>query len=115
MKTLTTLLILISFAAIGQEKALSINRVFNLSPVQTTTESLIALQFGLNYPETDSIPYAIIYRVLSPDDSKEWFDSFAKRYGGYHNAKGRRVDIRFVINGKNKDFTFKEFRKILWP
>lgn len=45
---------------------------------------------------------------------KGFFDWYAKKYSGFHNSKNRRVDIRFIINGKIKDFTFAEFRKILF-
>jgi len=115
MKTLLFLLLIVSGACFGQSGSLQITQVRNdMTARPTKTESLIAIQFIVNHPEKDSISYRQIYNILVANDTKEYYDWYAKQYSGFHNAKGRRVDIRFVVNDKIKDFTFAEFRKILF-
>lgn len=124
MRTLTILLLLVSGMAYGQ--TINIKPVFKKSsfriapppPDSLIFRTLIAISFAPTIPKDSTWTDKEIWEMLKINGhscTEQEYDNMVRNFK-FVPSKGQKVvHIRFQVNGRTTDYTFEEFRKILWP
>lgn len=115
MKILITL-ILIACGFISQAQKLilrsdSIEFLGTVSIKVDSTLTLIALNFSPTIIDTVNFDFSCYVRSIM---SKNTFDGYVKGFKVAPSFRGKIIQVRVILNHEKTDYTFEEFRKLIY-
>lgn len=116
MKTILIFLIaLVTCTAYGQNRSF---KIVPYNPDSTVFRTYIALYFSPSIPKDSTWTDKKIWETFKINDQIVTIEQYDRMVSNFKfiPLKGQKVvHVRFKINGRTTDYTFEQFRKILWP
>lgn len=113
MKTLLIILLFVSTMAFGQGGTVE---GFSFTPSNTVTKTLISIQFSPS--SEDSLSFDVIRDMCKQQfGGKDYFTAWYRnvQVQNKHHNSPRYIEVRVILNRVTTDYTFDEFKNLIWP